>query len=382
MRVYVASDFHIHDIDNPWLFTPAKERIFIAVATEALDAGGALLLAGDIFDLTGMQPPVNGLTEFFDKAAPGKAVPLSPARPLARRLQAAIDRFPDFRRSLHPLAEKGRLWLMAGNHDCGLDGGAARIVLGDAIGVDPDRLRFEQTYRVEDVLLAAHGHEFDPSNGTADGCANAGSIVAACLYHGVQPALAALDVAPEVVSAIPCVRPEENIVTGLQAYLGDHTSDFLRAFIKLLQDNGYFHGLTDVRIWLAMHFLSGLVTVDRVRDALRDDNDVATKSREAASRLIQGRGLVKVGEQPPKVVVLGHTHELDGLPDYVNLGTWVDHVRGLAPADLVAVDRTLPFLVIDGAEVNLHDVREIAARGSVKACHRLWARGENGITRA
>ncbi len=28
MRVYVASDFHIHDTDNPWLFTSAKERIF------------------------------------------------------------------------------------------------------------------------------------------------------------------------------------------------------------------------------------------------------------------------------------------------------------------------------------------------------------------
>jgi UDP-2,3-diacylglucosamine pyrophosphatase LpxH len=380
MRVYVASDFHIHDTDNPWLFTQAKARIFAAVAKEVSDAGGALLLAGDIFDLTGMQPPELGLTEFFANAAPGKTVRSIPARPLAVRLQAALDRLPDFRDALRPLAETGRLWLMAGNHDCGLDSEAARAVLGTAIGVDPQRFRFEQSYRVEDVLLTAHGHEFDSSNGTANGCTNAGSIVTSCLYHAVQPALAALGAAPEVVAAIPCVRPEENIVTGLQGYLGDHTSAFLRAFVKLLQDNGYFHGLTDIRIWLAMHFLRGLVTSDRVRDALRDDSDIALKSREAASRLLSGRGLVKGGEPAPSLVVLGHTHELDALPDYVNLGTWVDHVRGLAPADLAAVERALPVLLIDGANVTLHDVREIETVGSVAACHRLWARGEPAIT--
>jgi UDP-2,3-diacylglucosamine pyrophosphatase LpxH len=380
MRVYVASDFHIHDTDNPWLFTRAKALVFAAVAKEALDTGGALLLAGDVFDLTGMQPPQSGLMEFFANAAPGKTVQQVPARSLAMRLQAALDHLPAFRTALKPLAETGRLWLMAGNHDCGLDSETARAVLGSAIGVDPRCLRFEQNYRVDDVLLAAHGHEFDSSNGTADGCANAGSIVTSCLYHGVQPALAALGVAAEVVAAIPCVRPEENIVTGLQVYLGPHTGAFLRAFVKLLQDNGYFHGLTDVRIWLAMHFLRGLVTLDRVRDALRDDSDVASKAREASSRLIAGRGLVKDGEVPPSIVVLGHTHELDALPNYVNLGTWVDHVRGLAPADLAAPDRALPFLVIDDPDVSLHDVREIATRGSVTACHRLWARGENGIT--
>ncbi|MFI5297557.1 MAG: hypothetical protein ACHREM_05610 [Polyangiales bacterium] len=381
MRVYVASDFHIQDADQPWLFTPTKVAAFCAVAKEALDRGGALLLAGDIFDLTGMQPPALGLADFFARAAPGVTIPLPSTRILNERLRAAIDRFPDFRDALKPLAASNRLWLMPGNHDCGIDGQLARIVVANAIGVSPDVLRFEETYRVGDVLLAAHGHEFDPANSTSDGCSNAGSIITACLYHAVMPALRALGVSANVTAAIPCVRPEENLVNGIQAYLGGRTQEFLLAFVNLLQDNGYFHGVADVRVWLATHILSGLVSVDRVREALRDDTDVAAKARAAAGRVLDGLAFVPTGQSPPKVVVLGHTHELDATPNYVNLGTWIDHVRGLGPTDLVAVDRTLPVLVIDGDAVSLHDVASIAASGSVTTCHRLWQRGEDRISR-
>jgi hypothetical protein len=129
-------------------------------------------------------------------------------------------------------------------------------------------------------------------------------------------------------------------------------------------------------VWLATHLLPFLVSPAGARWALADDSGIKILARGHAEALLSGAEATDPPGARPQVVVMGHTHELDGTRDYVNLGTWVDHITGLRAEDLGRVDRTLPVLVVteDGG-ASLHDCSGLG--GPISSAPILWTRDYN-----
>lgn len=369
MLVYALSDLHLQAPVADHLFTHQKEDVFVRVAEEALGAGATLLLAGDVFDFTGMTPPRQGLREFFAKVAPDAVAPAA-VLDVASQMRALVAEFPRFFRALRQLNDARRLWLITGNHDRVIGEPAGRAALANALGASPADVSVASSFRFADVFFALHGNEYDKSNSSDSGASSPGSIITSVLYHAMVPALRALGLAANVAAAVPCVRPEENIVVGLEGYFGAHRAqELLIAFVELLRVNGYFAGFENAEMWLATHVLSGLVTPNKVRAALADDTHLALRMRTQASLILAGQDPAVPGPAP-SIVVMGHTHELDWTTNYVNLGTWIDHVDGLQPAELTRVDASLPVLVTNGHSASLHDCSGIT--GSVTTSQTLW----------
>jgi hypothetical protein len=225
------------------------------------------------------------------------------------------------------------------------------------------------------VAIYNHGHEFDPSNLTPGGqWRNPGAALTAILYQALMPALAALGVDEKVAKAVPAVRPEENVVQGIQRLVRDPKTfgRLLVGFVVLLHDNGYFKDAH----WYERAIAGGgwltelVVTPDRVRAALRDDGEikdlVASKAEDVRKR----------ANPPPRVVVMGHTHDFDGRSrDYVNLGTWIDHMTGLSDDEIAKRDQSLPVLRVDGDAAAVYDARDLFAHGTLTSCPLLWSAG-------
>jgi hypothetical protein len=176
-----------------------------------------------------------------------------------------------------------------------------------------------------------------------------------------------------VAHAVPCVRPEENIVQGLEERLGpEQTKKLLLAFVELLRVNGYFSRLQAMEMWLATRFLKFMVTPDRVRKRLADDTTLESTTRERGKAIANGQVQTNPPGAPPTIVVMGHTHVLDTTQNrYVNLGTWIDHVPGLADGQLSCSDLSLPVLVIDGDVASLYDCQNMV--GTVASTGPLWS---------
>ncbi len=374
MRHYITSDLHLHDDDQPFLFTDGKEEIFVQMAEEIRVSGSQLILAGDVLDLTGLQPPALGLDEFFAKVLPAEiAVPTRvPTRSVTARMRAVQERFPRFFRALQPLAKEGRLHMIPGNHDFELTTDEGRSALATALDIPAGTAILHPTYRTGDFLVTAHGHEFDPSNQTTHGVENRGAIITRALYHGLMPAMRALGIGGAV--AIPAVRPEENVVTGLEHLLAmEDVHAVLVAFVELLRINGYFAGFAEVAASIATHLVTGLLSPQAVRERLADDTALAADTKRAAEEVLSGkRTLDGVGVPLPKVLIFGHTHERDGSRNYVNLATWIDHVTTLKKADLDDPDRTLPVVVINGDNATQYNVQRLRELGTVDRCPVLW----------
>jgi UDP-2,3-diacylglucosamine pyrophosphatase LpxH len=370
LAIYCVSDLHLHDDDQPYLFTTAKEAVLAALADEVLHDGDSnLVLAGDFLDLTGMNPPVSGVRDFFDNVLPrervGQALELAgPVRDASTRVKAVAARFPTAFQALGRLARAGRLVFMPGNHDweAGYDPGG-RQAFAAALGVAEEQLPVKDDYYVDGVWIGAHGHDFDPSNMTNGGVVNRGQIITAALYRALMPALRMLGMPESMVAAIPAVRPEENIVDGIEATLPPKDTDAcLRALVQLLYDNGYFHGIMRAEAWVALKAFPGVLTATRVRENLANDSDMKDVFRRSVAALIDGKDQ-RYGAKKTKLVVLGHTHEFDyEVGRYVNLGTWIDHVPNLSAAALAAPDYSLPVLRVDGGAVVVHDLRPLIAQ--------------------
>jgi UDP-2,3-diacylglucosamine pyrophosphatase LpxH len=368
--LYAFSDLHLQPDENRYLFTDAKQRVFVRVANEAIARGATLLLAGDVFDLTGMTPPHTGLDKFF--SAQALAVPKLPtAIDVGSQLQALHARYPDFFAVLGTLAGEGRLWIIPGNHDYAIQSAEGQAALATALRVPASRIQFKSTVRVGRFLFAEHGNAHDPSNTTTNGWQNPGSVITAALYHAVAPALRALGVEDPVADAVPCVRPEENIVTGLQERLQPaRTKKLLLALVELLRENGYFSPCQCLEMWVARG-LKHLVTPDRVRRRLADDSKLADAVRTVGSAIASGKRATNPPGAQPTIVVMGHTHVLDTTErHYVNLGTWIDHVTGLSEEQLNRPDLTLPVLVVDGGGAALHDCQNMTS--TVTDTKPLW----------
>jgi UDP-2,3-diacylglucosamine pyrophosphatase LpxH len=373
--LYALSDLHLQAPIEPFLFTTLKETIFVKVAAEALGQGATFLLAGDVFDLTGMTPPPHGLAEFFKTA--GVAMATAPEPPDVRGQLAALQAtFPAFFECLKPLAVQRRLRFIPGNHDWAIGSPVGAGALAAGLGIDSSDLFVSRTYQTGDMLFACHGNQYDASNWTDTGSWNRGAVITAALYHALIPALDGMGFR-DLGDAVPAVRPEENVLDGLEEYLGKaRARTLLLALVELLLRNGYFTGLDRATVWLVTHLLPFLVSPARARRALADDSGIKTLARAHAEAILSGAEATDPPGVRPQVVVMGHTHELDGTRDYVNLGTWLDHITGLGREDLGRVDRTLPVLVVaeDGG-ASLYDCRGLD--GPISSAPILWTRGYN-----
>ncbi len=372
---YALSDLHLHDDDQRFLFTGRKQTVFEVLAAEILAENGEMVLAGDVFDLTGIQPPGAGLATFLDSVLPltlqrdASLERYARQRPVGERLAAIADRFPGVFSALAPLAAKGRLHIIPGNHDCELRDPEARTTLARLLACSEDQLGLESAYSPPGTnVLVGHGNGFDPSNLTDHTCANPGAAITSALYCAVVPALRLLDIPPGIVSALTAVRPEEKIVDALATHLGAAAQPFLNHFVRLLDANGYFDGILEkLEVWAGQAL--GLITLDAVRNALRDDTDVSDRARAGAEAL---RRKHAAAGQTVDLVVLGHTHVVDLAPGYVNLGTWIDAVKGFSDAELASADRRLPVLRIDaGGEWSFRDVADLPETGGFDSCRAI-----------
>lgn len=388
MSVYILSDLHLHDENQPYLFNDLKEKVFIALVDDLLAEGGKLVLAGDIFDLTGMTPPKHGLEDFFDEvlSRTGRLHPAvlttSKHRTVRDQLGGIRQRFPGFFLALGRLAAKRNLTIIPGNHDCVFQTAEGRRAFCEMAHCGDDLVSWAQTYR-HDSFLVAHGNEFDPSNDTHEGCHNHGSVMAGVFFNAVIPALRALQVPKEFVEAIPALRPEEAIVRDIEFYLGEKMNrTFLVAFARLLGRNGYFAGIQNLFMWMLVHKVPGIsrlvqrtITPDKLRSALPDKSGLKRRTRKGALALLShARAHAASKNEPmPEVIILGHTHQLDFLPNYVNLGTWSDHVTGLTPHHLEHADESLPVLCIENDHsAALWDARDMIDGRKLRNCKAFW----------
>ena len=106
---------------------PAREELCGRVER---DEGSELVLLGDCFDFTAMQPPPKGLDRFFRSLDVPREVP--PRRTLPRLLEAVRGSNPVAFEALAQLAKKAQVTVVPGNHDHHLGAPAAGGQLASA----------------------------------------------------------------------------------------------------------------------------------------------------------------------------------------------------------------------------------------------------------
>jgi UDP-2,3-diacylglucosamine pyrophosphatase LpxH len=336
MTLYVLSDLHLDERGEARLFSDERQGRALAALCEVIarDEGAELVLLGDIFDFTAMQPPETGLDRFFEAMRIPAEPP--PRRSRAQLLGAVRESNPVAFEALAQLSRRAQITLVPGNHDRHLgDPGAAEELA--AAGLEARIEKYSLRKLAGRTLVLQHGHEFDKGNRTRHG---GGEALTNALHHAVIPFLrhhgargnTRMD--PDRVVAL---RPEEGVISVLERWLHHETfRPFFRAFIRLLAQNG---PLPRALTWL--------VTPDRVRGRAQRQDRLWERAGDAASRALRGRRRLPHGAPRPDVLVFGHTHVLDwvieGRKDellYVNLGTWTE--RAADPTG--PLDTTLPLL--------------------------------------
>jgi UDP-2,3-diacylglucosamine pyrophosphatase LpxH len=343
------SDLHLGEAGGARMFHDLTQgqRLADLCADLTADDGAELLLIGDIFDLTSMQPPQKGLAAFA--RAVGMPELDRPRRTLLQMCRAIREANPLALGALEALAQELPVTLVAGNHDRHLAGPEGRAAL-DALGLESVRLEPELAVRHlgEFVVVLQHGHAWDPSNATADG---GGEVMTGILHNAVIPFLRKLQPRQNVrvdPDRVVLLRPEERVVPVLERWLPPHLfNTFLDAFLELLVENGYLSRM------LAM-----LATRDRIRERLKADDDLWERSGNAAMAGLEGKRPLPGRPPPPDVLVLGHTHVVDwavqeGRPGvqrlYANLGTWTARASDAAGA----LEHMLPALQLEARERQL-----------------------------
>ncbi len=351
------------------------------MAREVLGSRGRLIIAGDFIDFTGMAKPVFGHREFFEELFPASALThpeileaLAFTDP-HQQLSKIRSRFSGLTSALSELAHARKLVLVPGNHDCCFRDVALRREIESWLEVDESSIEWSQEVRVGDTAHIEHGHQFDPSNRTDQHCYSRGVAITSSLYNAMMPALRIFGVPREIVSAVPAVRPEEIVIHGIQHHLGERDARrLIQAFVALITRNGYFHGWKRALLTPLLHRVP--VMTDWMRDYLTPDHFLAAMPNESGLRKhvqLGGERLQASIKPPVKKVILGHTHEMDESPTYMNLGTWIDHLTGMSLEKLEAVDGSLPVLKVDETGgINLYDASELLEAGEVSSCRRIF----------
>src|SRR3954452_5167061 len=132
MTVYVISDLHMDEHGQARLFDDERQGRLLAELCGRVegDEGSELVLLGDCFDFTAMQPPPKGLDRFSRRRdAPGE---VPPRRTLPQLLEAVRGSNPVAFEALAQLAKKTRVTVVPGNHDHHLGAPSAAQQLASA----------------------------------------------------------------------------------------------------------------------------------------------------------------------------------------------------------------------------------------------------------
>jgi UDP-2,3-diacylglucosamine pyrophosphatase LpxH len=344
--LYVLSDLHLDEHGPARMFSDERQGRALAGLCEriARDDGSELILLGDTFDLTSMQPPPKGLERFFRRLEVPLAPP--PRRTLPQLLEAVRESNPVTWEALAKLAKRARLTIVPGNHDYQLE--------APPPGIDA-RLEKSCERRIGGKLvILQHGHEQDPGNAKPGG---SGEAMTGSVHQGVIPYLLHHGARQNVrmdVARLVALRPEEAVISVMQRWVDEATfKKFFRAFLDLLADNGYLPK--------PVTFLAKFISVNRVRAAVAESDMIWEHTGSFAVELLHGKRKLPHGAPLPDVLVFGHTHVIDWAAEgpklYVNLGTWTERaLDGNSPQD-----QTLPLLTFsepDGRfQASLQDLR-------------------------
>jgi UDP-2,3-diacylglucosamine pyrophosphatase LpxH len=339
VALFVLSDLHLDEEGQARLFRDERQGAKLAALCERLARGGAeVVLLGDVFDLTAMNPPPRGLDRFFVEL--GVPAAARPARGVRRLLEAIQQSNPRAIGALSHLSSRVPVTLVPGNHDHQLGGPEAKEALA-AIGLG--QVRVEKMVVRELAgrrVVLRHGHELDPGNAKGGG---PGEMLTASLHQGAIPFLRHhggrrnVRIDPDRLVAL---RPEEFAVPVLERWLEpDAFRAFFRAFLRLLAANG---ALPRPAAWVAP-----LLSSESMRKRIQQQDQLWHRTARIGMRALRGRG--PLANPRPDVLVMGHTHVLDWAPQdgevaseklYVNLGTWTDRAADANSAP----DTTLPLL--------------------------------------
>jgi UDP-2,3-diacylglucosamine pyrophosphatase LpxH len=328
--LYVLSDLHLDEHGPARMFSDERQGRALAALCERIahDEGSELVLLGDTFDLTSMQPPPKGLARFFRQLD----VPLEPPprRALPQLLEAVRVSNPVTFEALARFGERSKLTIVPGNHDY-------QIEQATQLGFKANIERSVHRRLAGKQLVLQHGHEQDPGNAKPGGMGEAmtgavhQAVIPYLLHHGARKNVR-MDVARLVA-----LRPEEAVISVMQRWLDEKTFDkFFRALLDLLADNGYLPR--------PVSFLAKFISVNRVRNAVAESDLIWEHTGSFAVELLHGKRKLPHQAPPPDVLVFGHTHVLDWAAEddklYVNLGTWTERaLDGNSPQD-----ETLPLL--------------------------------------
>src|SRR5947208_4462800 len=359
--LFVVSDLHLGQTGLARMFHDQSQGMRLAdlCSVVARTPDSELVLLGDIFDVTASLPPARGLGKF----ARALDLPFEdrPAPPLTSICASIRENNPVALDALEALCEEAAVTLVAGNHDRHLATPEGRGAL-DFAGLSGMRVETMAVRKTgERTVVLQHGHGGAPSNATPTG---GGEVMTSIIHHAVVPFLrhqmprsnVAID--PDRVIAL---RPEERVVPVLERWLKPGMFErFIDAFIQILVENGYMS-----------RAVSLFATPERIRERLKDDDDLWERAGHTALEALEGRQAIPGRPPPPDVLVLGHTHVLDwavqeGRPGvqrlYANLGTWTARAADAAGP----LDHTLPALSIDARERTLRaELRDLDDRGFV-----------------
>jgi UDP-2,3-diacylglucosamine pyrophosphatase LpxH len=356
MTVYVISDLHLDEHAQARLFDDERQGRVLAELCGRVerDEGSELVLLGDCFDFTAMQPPPKGLERFFRSLDVPQEAPQR--RTLPQLLEAVRKSNPVAFEALARLAGKTQVTVVPGNHDHHLGARSAAEALASAgikAKVAPSVVR--ELGGSKTVLL--HGHELDEGNDKPGG---SGEVMTNVLHQAVIPFLrhrgppANVRFDPDRLVAL---RPEEAVVSVLQRWLPEEAFEkFFRAFLRLLAENGY---LPRPLSWLA-----GLISANRVRSSIAKDDQLWERTGLHAIEAIKGKTTLPRKAPRPDALVLGHTHVLDWAVHagrlYVNLGTWTERAFDASSPR----DASLPVLQLDAPDGRLRaTLSDLAAGG-------------------
>ena len=345
MTLYAISDLHLDERGEARLFADDRQGRQLAelCARIARDDGAELILLGDCFDFTAMQPPPKGLERFFKTLEVPREPP--PRRALPALLAAVRESNPVAFEALAQLSQRAQLTIVPGNHDHHLAAPEALQLLA-AHGV---RARIERSCvrRLgEKTVVLQHGHELDDGNEHPGG---SGEVMTNALHQAVIPWLRHKGAPPNVrmdPDRIVALRPEEAVITVLQRWTDeDGFRRFFRAFLRLLAENGYLPR--------PVGFLAGYVSANRVRAAVDKADRLWERTAVRAFEALKGERKLAHDAPRPDALVLGHTHVIDWavVEDrlYVNLGTWTERAIDASSPQ----DRSMPLLQLDGADGGL-----------------------------
>jgi len=343
--LFAVSDLHLGETGLARMFHDQSQGMRFAELCSfvARTPDSELLLLGDIFDVTASLPPARGLAAF------GRALELPledrPPRPLTTICASIRENNPVALDALEALCDEARVTLVTGNHDRHLATPEGRAAL-DHVGLSRMAVETMALRKVgEKLVVLQHGHGWDPSNATPTG---GGEVMTSIIHHAIVPFLrkqvprSNVLIDPDRVIAL---RPEERVVPVLERWLKPGMFErFIDAFVEILVDNGY---LSRAVSWLA--------TPERIRERLKDDDDLWERAGHAALGALEGARGIPGKPPPPDILILGHTHVIDwavqeGRPGvqrlYVNLGTWAAHASDAAGP----VQAILPVFRLDAPD--------------------------------